>query len=102
MPIASCTCLCGGSDRLVRNFLKDNGYPDWLAITVPQGKDKSLSLVRTLPNFPEKQELTQFLQNSSKWALIIGWNENGMRYADIAHYNAKTRIDAKHIVETFS
>lgn len=102
MPISTCVCLCNGSTTLVRNFLRDNGYPDWLAITVPQGKDKSLSLVKTLPNFPEKQELTQFLQNSSKWALIIGYNENGMRWADISRYNIDSRTNAKHIIETFS
>lgn len=102
MPIVSCVCLCNGSTNLVRNFLKDNNYPDWLAITIPQGKEKSRALVRTLPGYPEKQEIDQFLQNSSKWALIIGYNENGMRWADISHYNTKSRIDAKHIIDTFA
>lgn len=102
MSIACVACTCGSSDRLVRGFLKDNNYPDWLGIPVVKGKDKSLSLIRTLPNFPERQAAAEYVQKSSKWALIIGYNDNGLRFADIAHYNAKNRIDAKHIIDTFS
>ena len=100
--LATCACLCNSSDSLIRNFLKQANYQDWLAIPIVKGKEKSRSLISTLPNFPEKQELDRFIQNSSKWGLIIGYNENGMRWADIAHYNPKTRIDAEHIVDTFA
>lgn len=102
MPIACCTCLCHSSPTLIRNFLHQAGYPDWMNIPIAEGKQKSRSLLTRLPQYPEVQALDHFLENSSKWAVIIGWNENGCRWADIAHQAAVSKIDARLIIETFA
>lgn len=102
MPLAVCSCLCGGSESLIRNFLKNNGYPEWLSIKIYKNKDKSRLLLTTLPQYPEIQELDNFIQNNSKWAVVIGYNENGCRWVDLSHPKPTTKVDGQHIVETFT
>ena len=102
MPIKCCGCLCGSTERLIRNFLQQAGYKDWLSIPIATGKEKSKSMLGTIPRYPEVEMLEHFLSNASKWAVIIGWNENGCRWSDIAHNAAVSKIDAQLIVDTFS
>lgn len=102
MSLAVVACMCGSSDSLVRNFLHSAGYPEWNSISVVRGKDKSLAVLNQLPPFPERDMLRDFLRNASKWAVIIGYNDNSMRWSDIAHGGAKTKIEAELVVRTFA
>lgn len=101
MALAVCTCLCGGSSSLVRNFLHSAGCPNWMDIPIHQGKEKSLALLNQLPPVPEKDMLQNFIKNSSKWAVIIGYNQDDMKWSDIAHNGPKSRIEAEFVVKTF-
>ena len=102
MPIAVITCNCGSTEQLARRFLERAGYRDWLTIPVVKGKEKSRSIAKSLAGYPEAEMLDNYLQNSSKWVVIIGWNENGCRWADIVHNPTKSEIDGQLIVETFA
>ena len=102
MAIAVIACQCGGSTSKARTFLKSVGYMDWLSIPVPQGKEKSLSVVNQLPPTPEKDMLKSFLKNASKWVVIIGYDEQNCKWSDIAHNGAKSRIEAEFVVRNFS
>lgn len=94
-------CYCGSSDSLVRNFLKSINYEHWLDISVEKGKDKSLSVVNQLPQTPEKDMLKSFLSNASKWAVIIGYDGETMRWSDIAHNGPKSKIEAEFVVKNY-
>ena len=94
-------CYCGGSDSLVRNFLKSINYEHWLDIPVERGKEKSLAVVNQLPPTPEKDMLKSLLSNASKWAVIIGYNDNTMRWSDIAHNGPKSKIEAEFVVKNY-
>ena len=100
--IVACSCLCGGSESLVRNFLHSANYPNWMDIPIRQGKEKSLALINQLPPTPEKEMLQNFIKNSSKWAVSIGYNQDTMKWSDIAHNGPKSKIEATFIVENFS
>ena len=102
MSLAICACLCGNSQSLVRNFLQRCGYPDWLNIPIVQGKEKSLAMLDRLPNTPEKAMLRSLLSPASKWAVIIGYDEDSMKWSDISHNGAKSRIEAELVVEYYS
>lgn len=102
MAIGVIACHCGSSDSLVRNFLKSIGYQEWLEIPVIKGKDKSIAFLNQLPPTPEKEMLSSFLENASKWAVIIGYTDNQMRWSDIAHNGPKSRIEAEFVVKSFS
>ena len=99
--IATVSCQCGSVDSLIRNFLNRAGYQDWAAIPINRGKERSLSVCNQLPPCPEKDELKNFLKNASKWAIIIGYDQNMVRWADLAHDGAKSRIEAEFIVKNF-
>lgn len=101
MPIATCACTCGGSQTLVRNFLHKAGYPDWATIPVHQGKAKTISLIDSLPPYPELQALKNMLDKTGKWAVIIGWEGDVCRWSDISHNIAKSRIEAEYLVSFF-
>lgn len=96
------TCHCSSSESLARNFLKSVGYPGWMDITIYRGKEKSLSILNQLPPTPEKEMLKNFLSNASKWVVIIGYDENGMKWSDISHNGPKSRIEAEFVVKNFS
>lgn len=94
-------CHCGSSDSLVRNYLKSIGYPEWMSIPITKGKEKSLSVINQLPPSDGKEMLQSFLRDASKWAVIIGYNDSSMRWSDIAHGGAKTKIEAEMVVKNF-
>ncbi len=102
MSLAVVTCMCGGSTSLVRNFLHSAGYSDWMNIPIRQGKEKSLVLLNQLPPTPEREMLQSFLRNASKWAVIIGYDQDSMRWSDIAHNGPKSYIEAEFVVKNFS
>ena len=101
MALAVVACMCGGSDSLVRNFLKRIGYKDWLSIPVEKGREKSLSVINQLPPTTEKEMLKNLLKNASKWAIIIGYDETSMKWSDISHNGPKSRIEAEALVHHF-
>jgi len=70
-------------------------------ITIHRGKEKSMSVLNQLPPAPEKEMLENFLSNASKWVVIIGYDDQNMRWSDIAHGGAKTKIEAEMVVRTF-
>ena len=101
MSLAIVACQCGSSDSLVRNFLHSVGYPDWNSIPMARGKEKSLAVVSQLPPAPEKEMLQHFLKDASKWAIIIGYDQESMKWSDIAHSGPRSRIEAEFVVKNF-
>ena len=101
MSLAVIACLCGSSDSKARNFLKKAGYEDWFSIPVHKGKEKSISFLNQLPPAPEKEMLNNFLKNASKWVVIIGYDDQSMKWSDIAHNAPKSYIEAEFVVKNF-
>lgn len=102
MSLAVITCQCGGSTSKARNFLKSAGYADWLSIPIYQGREKSLAVLNQLPPAPEKDMLGSFLKSAGKWVVIIGYNQDEVRWSDIAHNWPKSKIEAEFVVRVFS
>jgi hypothetical protein len=46
--------------------------------------------------------LRNFLNKSSKWSVIIGYDDQGCKWSDIAHGGAKSQIEAELVVSTFA
>lgn len=101
MAICVITCRCGSTESLARNFLHSVGYPEWMDIPVHQGKENSLAILNQLPYTPEKEMLQAFLKNASKWVVIIGYDQDSMKWSDIAHNGQKSRIEAEFIVDAY-
>lgn len=95
------TCKCGSTTSLARNFLRSVGYPEWMNIPVHQGKENSLAVLNQLPPTPEKEMLQSFLRDASKWVVIIGYDQESMKWSDIAHSGPRSRIEAEFVVKNF-
>ena len=100
--LAACTCQCGGSEGLVRNFLASAGYAGALTIPVVQGKEASLALISHLPQFPEVEMLQTYLNSASKWAVIVGYDNENCRWSDLTHGGVRSRVEAEAVVAYFS
>ena len=70
-------------------------------ITIHRGKEKSMSVLNQLPPAPEKEMLKNLLSNASKWVVIIGYDQTGMRWSDISHNWPKSSIEAEFVVKNF-
>lgn len=101
MSLIVIACQCGSSQSKARTFLKNAGYQDWLNISIFQGKEKSLSALNQLPPTPEKEMLKNFLRDASKWVVIIGYNQQSMKWSDIAHNAPRSHIEAEFVVRNF-
>lgn len=101
--IKCCGCMCGSTDNLIRTFLHNNGYQGWNSIDIPKGKEKSRWMLSTMPQFPEVDMLNSYLDNASKWAVIIGYDRDGnCKWADLTHGGEKSRINAEFIISRFA
>lgn len=103
MPVVSCACQCGSSDNLVRSRV--GHYARELAVTIqiPKGKSKSLALLSTLPQFPEVSDIATHIKNSSKWAVVIGYDENSMHWVDLANGQfIKNDIDLELLLKHYT
>lgn len=96
------TCACGSSDSMARNFLRSVNYPEWMTVSIHRGKEKSRSILNQLPPTPEKEMLDNFLKNASKWVVIIGYDQDSMKWSDISHNAPKSHIEAEFVVKNFS
>lgn len=103
MSLFACACTCGSVDKKIRGLMQRVGYEDWLEIKIYQGKDKSLNGLNTLPQLPEVDMLRSFLKDSSKWAVILGYDKDGnCSWSDIGHNYPKSTIEAECIVREFA
>ena len=103
MPIACISCTCGSVDRLIRSRLDQFGYRDALTIPITRGKDKSKSFLNTIPQHDEVDMLRSYLNGASKYAVVIGYDDDAMRWVDLANGKAiVNNVDLENILEYFA
>lgn len=96
-------CQCGSSDSLVRQRLERYHYRDFLTIPIVKGREKSLAVLNTIPQFEEIQLLRNHLQVASKWAVVIGYDDDRCRWVDLAYGKAiKNNVDLQLLLEHFA
>ena len=101
MAIGIIACQCGSSDSLARKFSKSVGYQYWMDVPVHKGKEKSMAFLNQLPPAPEKEMLQNFLKNSSKWVVVIGFDQETVKWSDISHNSPKSTIEAEFILRNY-
>lgn len=102
MPLLISTCNCGSSDQLVRTCLQGAGFSDWASAPIIKGKEKTRVALAGLPPFPEVEMFDHFLETTGKWAVILGYNDEGCRWSDIAHNAPASTVKAEFIVKVYS
>ncbi len=104
--ISVVTCECGSSENLVRQALHRYEYKNWAMEPIVKGKAKSLQVVEDLlrkyPRNPQLEALFSFINGTGKWAVILGYDNREVKWADISRNDFKSDIDAENIVNDFS
>lgn len=101
--IACVACQCGSSDSLIRTRLERYGYADFLRVPIVKGKEKSLSKLNTLPQCEEIQMLRNHIQNASKFAVVIGYDNSKCKWTDLANGKAIiNNVDLELIIKHFA
>lgn len=101
--IACVACNCGSSDKLIRTRLDFLHYRDFLSIPITKGKEKSISVLNTLPQSAGIEMLRNYIKNCSKYAVVIGYKEGESRWVDLANGKAVVNnIDLGKILEDFA
>lgn len=96
-------CNCGASDLLIRGALKESGYGDAVGVSVVKGKDKSISMLNSIPQHSGINDLISYVRNASKYAIAVGFDEYNLRWVDVANGQAvKNRVDLELLVEHFA
>lgn len=103
MPLACVSCTCGFADSLIRTRLNTYGYKNAFSIPIVKGKEKTKSFLNTLPQHEDLSMLRNFLKNASKYAVVIGYNDEGMRWVDLSTGKAiYNNVDLEMIISHFT
>ena len=101
--ITSVACQCGSSDNLIRGKLAKYNGQVAMSVSIVKGREKSISKLNTLPQFPEINEIKTHIEAHSKWAIIIGYDNEKMRWVDLANGTyIKNDVDAELLVKHFA
>ena len=101
--IACVACTCGSVDKLIRGKLEFFGYRDFLTIPIVRGKDKSKSALNSLPQSDGIEMLRAHLDKCSKFAVVIGYDDNDCRWVDIANGKAvQNNIELEMLLNRFA
>lgn len=100
--VTACACMCGSSDHLVRSRISKHNRKVALGVSIPKGKEKCYSFLNTLPQFPEIQEMKNHIAANSKWAIVIGFDDQMMRWVDLANGKyVKNDVDLELLLQHF-
>lgn len=99
------TCSCGSAEQLVRQALHKYEYRNWAMEPIYQGKENSLksveNMMRKFPNNHRLEDLYAYINNNSKWAVFLGYDEESLEWADISHGRMKEDVEAQTVVEKY-
>lgn len=102
MPLMCVACQCGGADAWIRAKLRKFNFKHALLIPITKGKEKSLSIISTLPQTQSVTDLAAHIRNSSKFAIIIGTDGDSVRWVDVVNGTyIKNDVDAEFIIRDF-
>lgn len=98
--LAILSCKCPTAPMRIRRFLQQNGIEDWLDLPIYMGKE---SIAQILPYLPGDHEaIYRFIQSKARYILVVGYTEDRMEWADIAHGDLTEQVNAELILERFA
>lgn len=101
--ITCVACTCGSVDKLIRSKLEFYQYRDFLTVPITRGKDKAKSAINSLPQHTALDMLRSHLDGCSKFAVVIGYDEDDCRWVDLSNGRAvQNNIELEMIIERFA
>lgn len=102
--IMALTCSCGGAEPLVRKVFRATHNPNWLNIPIYKGdkaKAKIIELANTYQD-TQFQVLRNYISSKSTYAVILGFDEQNVRWVDVSMGDNNSLIKGQIIVEDFA
>lgn len=98
------TCNCHSTRQMAYQFLAKHGVGNPTEVPVHEGKEASRKALTYVPQTEETQMLDTFLQNASKWVVILGydWGTETLGWEDIAHNMPASGVRAEFVVKRYS
>lgn len=101
--ITCVACTCGSVDKLIRGKLEFYGYRDFLTVPITRGKEKAKSAINSIPQYPAIDMLRSHLDKCSKFAVVIGYDQDDCRWVDLSNGKAvQNNIELEAIIERFA
>lgn len=101
--ITCVACQCGNSDTLIRSKLSAAGYSEYMQIPIAKGKSKTNLELDSIPQHSKLNELREYLKRVSKYAIVIGYDEDGCEFVDMANGKGVVNgIDLEMILQRFA
>ena len=98
-------CNCGGAEPLARSVLKEAGVKDWLVTSLVRGNKNCLEWINKLPsatrNLDVVDALFMMIKNKSRYAVIVGYDDEHFRWSDVANGSIKAKLDGEVIAKQF-
>lgn len=101
--ITCVACTCGSVDKLIRGKLEFWQYRDFLTVPISRGKEKAKSVINTLPQHVALDMLRSHLDGCSKFAVVIGYDDDDCRWVDLANGKAvQNNIELEMLLDRFA
>lgn len=95
------TCMCGGVENLSRRVLKRSGHPDYMKVPIYKGREKSLSALNNIPQFDDLGALRSYLKSHTRYAIVLGYDDKGCKWANAASPNVKEVVYTELIIDKY-
>lgn len=104
MSLIVLTCRCHSTRQMAYQFLAKQGVKNPTEVPVHEGKEASRRALTYVPQTDEAQMLDTFLQNASKWVVILGydWDTETLGWEDIAHNMPASGVRAEFVVKRYA
>lgn len=104
--LAILACQCATSELKARRVLRNVGIKNYLGVRCYLGK---ISIGIGLENMPEAvrnstewRALKDLINSKSSYSVIVGWDQNQMKWSDIYDGRIESVVPAEKIIEYFA
>lgn len=87
---------------MARTFLKNNGIKDYMAVPVVQGREEGMHYLSRFPRLKEIEMLEDFLRRSTSYVVIVGFNDEMLKWSEVSSGGAASEVEGELIVQRFA
>lgn len=100
------TCHCHGAEAKARGVLRDAGVANYMTVPIYVGPKTGTLMLEQMPaNLHETLEwraLHSYINSQPSYSVIMGYNNEFVRWVEVKKKDLVSRADAANIVEIFA
>lgn len=106
MALKILACNCGGAEPVARSVLQEAGVENWMTVDIHKGKEHCKTILNYFPEPFHKllafQGLLTHIEENSKYAVILGYDDEYLFWEDVASNSPIEVTRAKVIAQRFA